>query len=410
MKYFDNLEQRAPEAREASQFSLLSDLLKSAVAGGAGWSQHLDGIDLSAVNDRAGLAKLPIMRKSALSELQAKSPPLGGLATQDANQMARLFMSPGPIFEPQGQARDFWRTSRALYAAGFRSGDIAYNTFSYHLTPGGWMLDAGLRALGCAVVPGGVGNTEQQVQAISHFRPRGYVGVPDYLKVLLDAGGAVGQDLGSLEIALVSGGALFPSMREEYRERGIAVLQAYATADVGVIAYESEALEGMIVDEGVIVEIVTPGTGEPVEEGEVGEVVVTTFNSDYPMIRLATGDMSAVMPGQSPCGRTNMRIKGWMGRADQTAKIKGMFVHPSQVHEVTKAHAEIGRARLVVQRDGDQDLMVLKVEASEDNSLHDRIAATLHAATKLRGQVQFVEPGSLPKDGMIIADERDYET
>lgn len=410
MNAFDNLEQRDPAVREASQFSLLSDFLVNCATCGVGWRAHLADHDLTAVRNRAGLAQLPVLRKSDLTSRQSEMPPLGGLSTLDPEKMARFFMSPGPIFEPQGTGQDFWRTSRALYAAGFRQGDIAYNTFSYHLTPGGWILDAGLRALGCAVVPGGVGNTEQQIEAIAHLKPRGFTGVPDYLKVLLDAGLEAGKDMSSLKIALVSGGALFPSLREEYRDRGISVLQAYATADVGVIAYESEALEGMIVDEGVIVEIVKPGTGEPAEDGDVGEVVVTTFNADYPMIRFATGDLSAVLPGTSPCGRTNMRIKGWMGRADQTAKIKGMFVHPSQVHDVSRAHKDVGRVRLVVRRDGEQDVMMLQAEASGDAGLVEQINETLTDVTKLRGHVELVEPGSLPNDGVVIADERDYST
>ena len=252
----------------------------------------------------------------------------------------RMFMSPGPIFEPEGQGEDWWRSARALHAAGFRRGDIVQNTFSYHLTPGGWILDAGLRALGCPVIPAGPGNTEQQIEAIHHLRPVGYVGVPDYLKILLDKAREAGRPVGSIRKALVSGGALFPALRQEYKDRGIAVVQAYAIADAGVIAYEVPALAGMILDEGVLLEIVRPGTGDPVPDGEVGEVVVTTFNRDYPMIRLATGDLSAVLPGQSPCGRTNTRIKGWLGRADQTTKIKGMFVHPEQVAEIARRHPE----------------------------------------------------------------------
>jgi phenylacetate-CoA ligase len=284
-----------------------------------------------------------------------------------------------------------------------------HNTFSYHLTPGGWILDAGARALGCAVVPAGPGNTEQQLDAIAHLRPTGYVGVPDYLKILLDKAKAAGRDASSIKRALVSGGALFPSLRQEYQERGISVFQAYATADLGLIAYESPALEGMIVDEGVIVEIVRPGTGDPVAEGEVGEVVVTSFNNDYPMIRLATGDLSAVLPGPSPCGRTNMRIKGWMGRADQTTKVKGMFVHPEHIAAVAKRHPELGRLLLVVGRAGEQDTMTLKAEtATQDAALAQRVAETLQQVTKLKGEVQFIAPGTLPNDGKVIADERTY--
>jgi len=275
-----------------------------------------------------------------------------------------VFMSPGPIFEPEGVGEDWWRSARALYAAGFRKGDIVHNTFAYHLTPGGWILDAGARSLGCTVVPAGPGNTEQQLEAIAHLRPNAYVGVPDYLKILLDKAQEAGRDASSLKRALVSGGALFPSLRQEYQDRGIATFQVYATADAGVIAYESEALEGMIFDEGLILEIVRPGTGDPVPDGEVGEVVVTVFNRHYPMIRLATGDMSAILPGASPCGRTNTRIKGWMGRADQTTKVKGMFVHPETVAKVVEAHDEISKVRLVIGRDGDQDVMTLHAEST----------------------------------------------
>jgi phenylacetate-CoA ligase len=322
-------------------------------------------------------------------------------------------MSPGPIFEPEGLGDDWWRSARALYAAGFRKGDIVHNTFAYHLTPGGWILDAGARALGCSVIAAGPGNTEQQLEAIQHLRPTAYVGVPDYLKILLDKGREAGKSTGSFKRALVSGGALFPSLRQEYKDRGVAVFQAYATADAGIIAYESPGpdgrVEGMIVDEGLLVEIVRPGTGDPVPEGEVGEVVVTTFNRDYPMIRLATGDLSAVLPGASPCGRTNMRIRGWMGRADQTTKVKGMFVHPEQIAEVARRHAELGRLRLVVGRANEQDTMVLKAEARAQHAgLAARVAETLQHVTKLKGEVELVAPGALPNDGKVIADERTY--
>jgi phenylacetate-CoA ligase len=321
-------------------------------------------------------------------------------------------MSPGPIFEPEGLNEDWWRAARALYAAGFRKGDIVHNTFAYHLTPGGWILDSGARALGCTVIPAGPGNTEQQLEAIAHLRPNAFVGVPDYLKILLDKAEAAGRPITSFKRALVSGGALFPSLRQEYRDRGIWTLQVYATADAGIIAYESQALDGMIVDEGVIIEIVRPGTGTPVPVGEVGEVVVTTFNRYYPMIRLATGDLSAFMEGQSPCGRTNMRIKGWMGRADQTTKVKGMFVHPEQVAAVAARHPELARVRLVVARSGEQDTMTLKAESASggDPALATAVAQSLQDATKLRGDVELVAPGSLPNDGKVIADERDYNT
>ncbi len=349
------------------------------------------------------------MRKSGLATLQDRDPPFGGFATSEVGAMGRIYMSPGPIFEPEGAGQDWWRSARALFAAGFRKGDVVHNTFSYHLTPGGWILDAGARALGCTVIPAGPANTEQQLEAIARLKPMAFIGVPDFLKVLLDKAKEAGSDAGSFKRALVSGGALFPSLRQEYKERGIATFQTYATADLGIIAYESQALDGMIVDEGVIVEIVQPGTGDPVPDGDVGEVVVTSFNRDYPMIRFATGDLSAVLPGLSPCGRTNMRIKGWMGRADQTTKVKGMFVHPEQVAAVAKRYPEVGRVRLVVTRAGELDVMTLMAEtASPDASLAAGIGQSLQQVTKVKGAVELVPPGSLPNDGKIITDERKY--
>ena len=318
-------------------------------------------------------------------------------------------MSPGPIFEPEGHGKDWWNSARALFAAGFRAGDVVHNCFSYHLTPGGFILEAGAHALGCAVIPGGVGNTEQQVDAIAQLKPSGYTGTPDFLKIVLDAAAKAGKDVSSIKRGLVSGAALPSSLRSELASRGVAVLQCYATAELGVIAYETPALEGMVVNESVIVEIVRPGTGDPVSEGEVGEVVVTSFNADYPMIRLATGDLSAVLAGHSPCGRTNMRIKGWMGRADQTTKVKGMFVHPGQIAEVAKRHPELGRVRLCVTREAEQDVMTLAVEcapAAQVSGLADAVAANLQSVTKLKGRVTLVAPGSLPNDGKIISDER----
>jgi phenylacetate-CoA ligase len=407
--YYDDLETRDPAQRELSHFNRLPGLIRHAQALAPGWARHLEHVDAAVVVSRAALAKLPILRKSALKELQAKAPPFGGFAASQAAAIGRIFMSPGPIFEPEGLGADWWRSARALFAAGFRSGDIVHNTFAYHLTPGGWILDAGARALGCVVFPAGPANTEQQLEAIAHLKPTAYIGVPDYLKILLDRAAETGRDASSFKRALVSGGALFPSLRHEYRERGISVFQTYATADVGIIAYESAALEGMIVDEGVIVEIVRPGTGDPVPHGEVGEVVVTSFNDDYPMIRLATGDLSAVLEGRSPCGRTNMRIKGWMGRADQTTKVKGMFVHPELIAAVAKRHPELGRTRLVVSRAGEQDTMTLKAEATiQDTALAQRIAETLQQVTKLKGEVELTAPGTLPNDGKVIADERSY--
>ena len=409
--HFDQLETRDPEQREQALFNMLPGFLQRTTDNAPGWATHLAGLDATSVTSREALAGLPVIRKSSLKELQATNPPFGGYATASINAINRVFMSPGPIFEPEGRGEDWWRSARAFHAAGFRSDDIVHNTFAYHLTPGAWIVDAGARALGCTVIPAGPGNTEQQLEAIGHLRPSAYVGVPDYLKILLDKAAEAGRDASSFKKALVSGGALFPSLRQEYLDRGISVFQVYATADAGNIAYESQALEGMIVDEGVILEIVRPGTGDPLPDGEVGEVVVTTFNRDYPMIRLATGDLSAVLPGQSPCGRTNMRIKGWMGRADQTTKIKGMFVHPEQVAKVAERHPELGRVRLVVTREGEQDAMVLKAEAvNHDAGLAEALAETLQDVTKLKGAVQLTPPETLPNDGKVIADERDYES
>ncbi|HET6224527.1 MAG TPA: AMP-binding protein [Dongiaceae bacterium] len=408
-QHYDQLELRDPAQRELAQLNLLPDLVRHAMANAPGWAAHLKGVDPAAVSSREALATLPVLRKSALKDLQAKDPPFGGFATSPAGALGRVFMSPGPIFEPEGRGEDWWRTARALFAAGIRKGDIVHNTFAYHLTPGGWILDAGARALGCAVIAAGPGNTEQQLDVIQYLKPNVYVGVPDYLKILLDKAKEAGRDASCFRKALVGGGALFPSLRAEYKQRGIDTYQTYATADVGIIAYESPALEGMIVDEGALLEIVRPGTGDPVPAGEVGEVVVTTFNRDYPMLRFGTGDLSAVLPGVSPCGRTNMRIKGWLGRADQTTKVKGMFVHPEQVAEVAKRFAGLGRVRLVVGRAGEQDIMTLRAEAAgADAGLKAKLAQTLQAVTKLKGEVELVAPGSLPNDGKVIADERTY--
>jgi phenylacetate-CoA ligase len=412
-QHFDPLEIRDPDSREQAYANLLGGFVARAIATAPGWAAHLAGIDARAITSRAALASLPVLRKSSLKELQAMAPPFAGLATSERGRLGRIFVSPGPIFEPEGFADDYWRSARALFAAGFRSGDIVHNTFAYHLTPGGWILDAGARALGCLVVPAGPGNTEQQLEAIHHLKPVGYVGAPDYLKILLDKANEAGKPITTFKRALVSGGALFPSLRAEYLNRGIACYQCYATAEAGLIAYESPGpdgtVEGMIVDEGVLVEIVRPGTGDPVPEGEVGEVVVTVFNRDYPMIRLATGDLSAVLPGRSACGRTNMRIKGWLGRADQTTKVKGMFVHPEQVAAVGKRHPSLGRLRLVVTRAGEQDVMTLRAETTTpDPALADKVAETLAQLTKLKGTVDLAAPGALPNDGKVISDERSY--
>ena len=404
--HYDALETREPAVREREQAAALPAIVARAMTA-PGWANHLKGIDPKSVNSRSGLAKLPVLRKSDVAVMQKENPPFGGLNVAAPGKARRLLMSPGPIFEPEGEGTDWWGSARATYAAGFRSGGIVHNSFAYHLTPGGFILEAGLHALGCAVIPGGVGNTEQQLEAIAHYQPSGYVGTPDFLKILLDTAEKTGKDAASIKRALVSGAALPASLREELKAHGVAVLQCYATAELGVIAYESEAREGMIVNESVIVEIVRPGTGDPVAEGDVGEVVVTSFNPDYPMIRLGTGDLSALMTGTSPCGRSNARIKGWMGRADQTAKVKGMFVHPQQIAEVAARHPQLRRLRLVVGREGEQDSMTLMAECTApDAALEAAVAATLQSVTKLKSAVKLVVLGALPNDGKVIADER----
>ena len=405
-EYYDTLETRPPEAREQALLGRLPELIERALQA-PGWAKQLAGVDARTVTSRAALARLPVLRKSDLKDRQRLDPPFGGFAREAPGRLKRLLMSPGPIFEPQGQGADFWGAARALFAAGFRSGDIVHNAFAYHLTPGGFIVESGAHALGCAVIPAGVGNTEQQVEAIAHFRPGGYGGTPDFLKILLDTAQRLGADVTSLTRALVSGAALPPSLRAEFKSRGVAVFEAYATAELGIVAYETRAGDGLVVNETVIVEIVQPGSGDLVAAGEVGEVVVTTFNPDYPMVRLATGDLSAALPGTSPCGRTNMRLKGWMGRADQVTKIKGMFVHPNQVAEIAKRHRELGRVRLSVAREAEQDVMTLLAETSAaGQALEEAVAATLQAVTKLKGRVRLVRPGSLPDDGKLIADER----
>jgi phenylacetate-CoA ligase len=405
-EHYDQLETRDPEARERDQLGGLPSLIARAMTA-PGWTKRLAGIDPAAITSREALARVPVLRKADLIALQKQNPPFGGFDVTAPAKVKRLLMSPGPIFEPEGEGRDIYGTARALFAAGFRPGDIVHNAFSYHLTPGAYILESGLHALGCAVIPGGVGNTELQIEAIAHFRPAGYVGTPDFLKVLLDGAQKAGKDISSLERALVSGAALPASLRQELAARGVEVSQCYAIAEAGVIAYESAARDGMIVNEHLIVEIVRPGTGDPVADGDVGEVVVTSFSRDYPMIRLATGDLSAMLPGRSPCGRTNRRIKGWMGRADQTTKIKGMFVHPGQVAEIARRHPDLGRVRLAVTRAGEQDVMTLLAECDTPAAgLADHVSATLQALTKLRGTVTLVAPGSLPNDGKLISDDR----
>lgn len=410
-QYYDNLETRTPELREADLFAKLRAQIAYAQRTAPYFTDSLAGVDPASIQTRADLARLPVVRKSALIERQQQAPVFGGLTGIVPPELAQIFASPGPIFEPGSSRPDGWRFARALYAAGVRAGDVLHNCFSYHFTPAGMMVESAARALGCAVVPGGVGQTELQVQVMAHVRPRAYVGTPSFLKLILEKADELGADLSSLQCALVSGEYLPPSLRTAMAERGIAVLQCYATADLGLIAYESEAMDGMIVDEGILLEIVRPGTGDPVSDGEVGEVVVTRLDPDYPLIRFATGDLSAVLPGPSPCGRTNMRIKGWMGRADQTAKVRGMFVHPSQVAAILKRHPELGRGRLVLAREDDLDVMVLKAELAGEapSGLAEAVVASIREVTKLRGEVVFVAPGSLPNDGKVIDDQREIE-
>ena len=408
-EYFDERDVQDPNSRERDLFSRLPSLIAGAIAGGDGWAQHLSGIDPTIVTDRDVLATLPILRKSDLQAAQKKNPPFGGFVVGDVSSFGRVFMSPGPIWEPQGLANDPWGGARAMFAAGFRPGDIVHNSFSHHMTPGGFILDEGARALGCAVFPAGIGNTEMQVEAMAMLRPSAYVGTPDYLKIILEKADELGVTLDSVKKALVSGGALFPSLRDYYQSRGIDTSQCYATADLGIIAYESLGHDGMLVNEDFIVEIVRPGTGDPVPEGEVGELVVTSFSDVYPLIRFGTGDLSAILPGQSPCGRSAVRIKGWMGRADQRTKVKGMFIDPSQLDVLVKRFEFVDKIRLIVSRTDDQDNMLLKAETdSEERVDASALAETLREVTKIKGQVDLVPTGTLPNDGKVIADERDY--
>ena len=406
--FYELEETEAPERREAQLMRRLPSFLRDAVATAPGWQRHLAAVDPTAITSRAALSKPAALRKSDLPALQRENPPFGGFVTN--RPVARVMISPGPIFEPQGEGGDPWRMARALFAAGFREGDIVHNAFAYHLTPAGFMLDEAARSLGCTVIPAGTGNTEQQAEAIIRLRPSGYLGTPDYLKTLLDKVAELQSEPCSITKALVSGGALFPAMRDDYARRGVFVLQCYATAELGLIAYETAHDSGMVVSEGIILEIVRPGTGEPLPDGEVGEVVVTNFDATYPLIRFATGDLSAIMPSQSPCGRTNVRIRGWMGRADQSAKVKGLFVHPSHVAEIGRRYPALGRLRLVIDRAEDQDFMTLRAEhgSTNDVALRDRIAAALADVTRLKGLVELVPPGSLPNDGKVIVDERHY--
>ena len=404
-EYFDARETRSADARDAELASLLPGVVAAAARAPA-QAARLAGADPAAVTSRAALARIPVLRKADLPAAQKADPPFGGFGAVAPGAFARLFMSPGPIFEGEARGPDPWHLASAFFAAGFRAGEVALNTFAYHLTPGGWMMDHGLQAVGCAVIPAGPGNTAAQLDMIEAYRPGGYAGTPDFLKILLDAAEAGGRDAGSIGKALVSGAAFPPSLQAEIRARGIDAYQMYGTADLGCVAYETPAREGLVVAEQVLVEIVRPGTGDPVTDGEVGEVVVTVLDPGHPVLRLALGDLSAVLPGVSPCGRTNMRIAGWRGRADQTAKVKGMFVRPEQVAEIALRHPGVGRLRLVVTRAGEQDAMTLRVEAPAAAGLAEAVAASLQAVTRLRGAVEIVPFGSLPNDGKVIADER----
>jgi len=405
MTHFDPLETRTDDQRAADLASALPQQIARAKTA-PGFARLLADVDPAAITDAAALATLPVLRKSELSRAQGEHPPFGGFTVKPAHGFAHVFQSPGPIYEPGGTDHDWWRMGRFLHAAGIGQGDIVQNCFGYHLTPAGMIFENGARAVGAAVLPAGTGQTELQVTAARDIGCTAYAGTPDYLKVILDKAEEMGVAL-KFTKAAVGGGALFPSLRKEYADRGISCLQCYATADLGNIAYESAAMEGMIVDEHVIVEIVTPGTGTPVAPGEVGEVVVTSLNPDYPLIRFATGDMSAVLPGHSPCGRTNMRIKGWMGRADQTTKIKGMFVRPEQVAALVDKHAEIVKARVIATRVGEMDAMTVQIESSGgDDAAYARSVAEV---LKLKGAIEVVAPGSLPKDGLVIEDQRRYD-
>jgi phenylacetate-CoA ligase len=403
---YDARETRDPAEREAELLARLPGVIAAAIRAPA-YAERLAGIDPAAITSREALAKLPILRKSDLPALHKASPPFGGFVSENLSSFGRLFTSPGPIFEPEGKGPDPWGAARAFHAMGFREGDVVLNTFSYHLVPGGFIMDSGARALGCVVIPAGPGQTEQQLEVIAAFSPVGYCGTPDFLKILLDAAEKAGRPDSSIRKALVSGAAFPKTLQEEIKARGVDAYQAYATADLGIVAYETSGREGMVLNEDFILEIVRPGTGDPVSDGEVGEVVVTNLDPHHPQIRLALGDLSAVMPGASACGRTNRRIRGWMGRADQTTKVKGMFVRPEQIAVLASRHPELKRLRLVVTREGESDAMTLMAETAQPNpDLAEAVAATLQGVTKLRGQVNLVSAGSLPNDGKVISDER----
>nr|WP_314704711.1 AMP-binding protein [uncultured Comamonas sp.] len=412
-EHYDSLEVRSPAAREAALMAALPAHIAHAQAHSPAFAQILQGVDAAAIHSRAALAQLPVTRKyELLAKQQAgrASSPFGGFNTQAFGpHMPHVFASPGTIYEPEGTRPDYWRMTRAIYAAGFRSGELIHNCFSYHFVPAGSMMETGAHALGCTVFPGGTGQTEQQVQAMAELCPAGYIGTPSFLKLILEKAHSMGTPISSVRKALVSGEAFPPSLRDWLHTQGIDGYQCYATADLGLIAYETSARQGLVIDEGVIVEIVRPGTGEPVPDGEVGELVVTTLNPDYPLIRFGTGDLSAILPGHCPTGRTNHRIKGWMGRADQTTKVRGMFVHPSQVADVIKRFPQAHKARLIVSGEMANDTMTLLVESLETAAgFAQQISDAVRDITKLRADIQLVTPGSLPNDGKVIEDARSY--
>ena len=427
--FYDLLEQRDPALREAALLAALPDHIAQAQRRTSAFAQSLAGVDAAAITSRAALASLPVLRKHELLERQqalradpGQHDPFGGFSAigwrglPAGRGARRVFQSPGPIYEPEGHGRDYWRMARAIFAAGFRDGDLAHCSFSYHLTPAGAMMESGAHAVGCTTFAGGIGNTELQLQAVADLRPHGYIGTPSFLKILVEKAAETGVDIGCLSKAMLGGEACPPSLRDWLAQRGISAYQSYGTADAGLIAYETAAREGLVLDEAVILEIVRPGTGDVLPEpklgeaGEVGEVVVTVLNPDYPLVRFGTGDLSAVLAGPCPTGRSNVRIKGWLGRADQTTKVRGMFVHPSQVAEVLRRHPEIGRARLVVEGEMANDRMTLRVEvAGAPHGLAAAVAASVRDVTKLRGEVQLLLPGSLPNDGKVIEDARRYE-
>ena len=412
--FYDSLETRSPDEREAALMAALPAQIAHAQQKSAAFAEILQGVNAAGITSRAALAQLPVTRKSELLERQGAQRPqqiFGGFnAIELGRDMPRLFASPGPIYEPESRRPDYWRMARSMHAAGFRAGELVHNCFSYHFVPAGSMMETGAQALGCTVFAGGTGQTEQQVQAMADLRPAAYVGTPSFLKIIVEKAAEMGIRLPSLTKAMVSGEAFPPSLSQWMQEHGIDAYQSYGTADLGLIAYETAAREGLVLDEGVIVEIVRPGTGDPVAEGEVGELVITTLNPDYPLIRFGTGDLSAYLPGQCPTGRTNARIKGWMGRADQTTKVRGMFVHAKQVAEVVKRFPQIAKARLVVTGEMANDQMELQVETTETApGFALQVTDALREITKLRGEVQMVPPGSLPNDGKVIEDARSYQ-